>query len=32
MNTVEKEKRRAELLAEVKKLAKKIAEEYKPEE
>jgi len=31
MNVVDKEKRRAELLAEAKKLAKKIAEEYKPE-
>lgn len=31
MNTLDKEKRRAELLAEAKKLAKKIAEEYKPE-
>ena len=31
MDTVEKEKRRAELLAEAKKLAKKIVEEYKPE-
>lgn len=28
---MDKEKRRAELLAEAKKLAKKIAEEYKPE-